>query len=86
MFARTIEMLILDFMKFVVLEEDFPDFLARRPARFCSTTVASFPIPLHHMKPQRERSDGVVPGRLGVISSFRAHGKERLLPTASGFR
>ena len=36
---------------------------------------------LHHMKPQRERSDGV---RLGGISfSFRADGKEGLLPVSN---
>ena len=36
---------------------------------------------LHHMKPQRERSDGVDSGRLGGISpSIHAHGKEELLP------
>ena len=40
--ARTIARLILDFMKFVVSEEDFPDFWARRPARFCRATTASF--------------------------------------------
>ena len=41
--ARTIARLILDFMKFVVSEEDFPDFWARPPARFCRATTASFP-------------------------------------------
>ena len=35
------------------------------------------------MKPQRERSDGVSPFRLGAVSSsFRAHGKERRLPVS----
>ena len=35
----------LDFMKFVVSEKDFLDFLVRLPARFCSTstTMVSFP-------------------------------------------
>ena len=37
---------------------------------------------LHHMRPQRERSDGVDPDSLGVISSFRAHGNEGLLPVS----
>ena len=41
--ARTIAMLILDFMKFEVSEKDFPDFLERLPARFCRTDLASFP-------------------------------------------
>ena len=54
--ARAIAMLILDFMKFEVLEKDFPDYLARLPARFCRSTLAA----LHHMKPQREKSDGVL--------------------------
>ena len=31
---------------------------------------------LHHMKPRRESTDGVDPGMLEGISSFRAHGKE----------
>ena len=35
------------------------------------------------MKPQRGRSDGVGPGRLGGISSsFRVRGKEGLLPVS----
>ena len=34
------------------------------------------------MKPIRERSDDVGPGRLGSISSFNAHGKEGLLPAS----
>ena len=67
---------ILDFMKFEVTEWDFPVFLATLPVRFCRTTLASFQA-LDHMKPQRERSDGVGPCRLGGIS-FRAHGKEGL--------
>ena len=38
---------------------------------------------LHRMEPQKERSDGVVPGRLGDISSFfHAHGKEGQLPVS----
>ena len=39
-------------------------------------------LALHHMKPQWERSDGIGPGRLGGISSFRAHGKEGLHPVS----
>ena len=38
---------------------------------------------LHHMKPRRERSDDVDPGKLeGISSSFRAHGNEGLLPVS----
>ena len=56
---------------------DFPDLLARLPARFCSTKSAS----LHNMKPKRERSNGVGPSRLGCISSpLHVHRKEGLLP------
>ena len=39
----TMAMLIVDIMKFEVSEQDFPDFMVRLPARFCSTTWASFP-------------------------------------------
>ena len=36
---------------------------------------------IHHMKSQRERSDGVGPSsRGGISSSFRVHGNEGLLP------
>ena len=78
----TIEMLIFDFMKFEVSEQDFPDFLARLPARFCSATVPWLLFQaLCHIKVQKERSDGVGRGRVGGISSsFRALGKVGLLP------
>ena len=37
----------------------------------------------YYMKPQKERSDDVGPGRFGGISSsFHAHGKEGLLPVS----
>ena len=49
------------------------DFLARLPARFCISK------PKHHMKPRRERSDDVGPGRLGGIPSFIYAEKEGLL-------
>ena len=75
---RTIAILILDFVTLEVSEYDFLYFLARLPARHFSTTVPWLHFQaLHHMKPQRERRDGVGLGRLGGISaSFRAHGKE----------
>ena len=73
--ACTIAIHILVFMPFEV--SDFPDLLARLPARFCSTKSAS----LHNMKPKRERSNGVGPSRLGCISSpLHVHRKEGLLP------
>ena len=35
------------------------------------------------MKKQRERTDGVGPGRLGgIFSSFHAHGKDGLVPVS----
>ena len=82
--THTIAMLILAFMKFEVSELDFPDFLARRPAKFCSATATWLHFQtLHHMKPQRERSDGVGPDSLGGISSsFHAHWIEGMLPVA----
>ena len=64
---------LIDFMKFEVSEWDFPDFLARLPARFCSSASPWLHFQaLNHIKPQRERRDGVGPGRLGGISSFYA--------------
>ena len=62
--ARTIAMLILEFMKFAVAELDFPDFLPRLHARFCGTWL-HFQA-LRPTKPQRARSDGVGPGSLEV--------------------
>ena len=82
-------MLILDFMKFRnmtyrISEYDLPDFLARLPARFCSTTVPwRHCHALHHIDPQRKKSVAVGPSRLGAISScFRAHGEKGLLPVS----
>ena len=49
--GRTIAMLILDFMKLVVSEQDFPDFLARRPARI----LASFPSTPSHETTKGEK-------------------------------
>ena len=70
--AHRIAMLILAFMKFEVSELDFPGFLARLPARYCSTTLASF----------RNSPSHVGLDRLGGISSsFRAPGKG-LLPVS----
>ena len=40
---------------------------------------------LHHIKPQRGRSDGVDPGRLGGISSFHASSLRWILNGASRF-
>ena len=80
----TIEMLIFDFMKFEVSEQDFPDFLARLPARFCSATVPWLLFQaLCHIKVQKERSDGVGRGRVGGIFFFFSRSWERR--TASVF-
>ena len=67
--ARTIARLI-DFMNFQGIDEV--------PAMFLRPTVHWLHFQaLHHMKPQKESSDSVGPGRFGGISSsFRAHEKD----------
>ena len=58
--------------------------MVRHPARLCTTTLASFPSTSSH-ETTKERSDGVCPGRLGVISSpCRARGKGLLLVSDEG--
>ena len=55
--------------------------MARLPARLCRTdTLASFPSTLSHET--TKGATGVGPDRLGGTSSFRAHGKEGLLPAS----
>ena len=57
----------------------FPDVLARLSARFCSTTLASFPSTPSN-EPHEKRIDGVRPGMLGGFSSsFRVGGTEGLM-------
>jgi hypothetical protein len=77
--VRSIAMLILDFMKFVVWESDFLISWLGFLHDFVELTSLPFQA-LHLMKPQRVRNDGVGRGRHGNISStFHAHGKEGLL-------
>ena len=53
----------------------------RPPARVCITTLASIPRTPSHETTKEERFDGVGPRRLaGISSSFRALGKDGLLP------
>ena len=67
--ALTIAIPILHFMKFEVPEKDFPDFLARLPARFVALPWLHSKHSITCNQPQRERSDGVGLGRLGGIFS-----------------